>query len=591
MVIFPLTLSLVFTGGLLLLGALLLLSASRRGLSRDAVPSDLPVEAGRYGPAQTNRWLRLIRTGFLLLCVAALGFHGFWVFGAPGGTEFNRASARDQRNRREAEAGLRGWVFDRTGKADRALVRYRLDGRRIVRDYPLHDAATNITGYSDFVYGSAGFERGYSDVLSEPSSAVNQLASPAPVGSDVVSTIDLDLQREAFALLNGRRGAAVVLSVPNSEVLAMASSPSFDPALVNDDDAWKALNEAAAKAPEQSPMTDRALKTYYLPGSTFKVLVTIAAIESGLADQKFTCTAGGFFAPGSRREILDDSRGAHGTIGLADALRVSCNEYFAQMGLKIGQARLAEVAARFGIKTGPPGALRDNDIWRFKVADPADFSAAFAPPPARVFLPGSFGDDYTPYSLAIESFGQGPNQMTIFQLALIAEAIAADGQLTKPAIEAGVDPAPIGRVCTPETAARVRAMMRSVVENGTAASAFGRLKSRVTAAGKTGTAQRDYVVVNPQTLEPETWRDRDGHEHVKRATATDALFVGFAPYDHPQIAFAMILEDAGHGGTAAAPIAVGLIDKAVALGLVTASAPATATRPNAGPRQPRARRR
>jgi peptidoglycan glycosyltransferase len=589
MVIFPLTLSLVFCAGILLLGALLALSATRSPRSGVAVPEDLPVDPSRYGPAQTNRWLGLIRFGFVLLCVVALGFHGFWVFGAPGTGEFDRFAARDQRNRRDAEAGLRGWVFDRAGTPDRAIIKYRLDGQRIVRDYPLGEAATNVTGYSDFVYGSAGFERGYSDYLTEPASTYNRLTSPAPVGRDVTSTIDVDLQREAYALLKGKRGAAVVLSVPNCEVLAMATSPSFDPAVIGDDNAWRALNEAAVKAPELSPMTDRALKTYYLPGSTFKVLVTIAAIESGLADKKFTCSAGGFTVPGSNRPIFDDSGGGHGTIGLADALRVSCNEYFAQMGLEIGQARLAQVAQRFGIDTGPPGPLRDKDIWRFKNAEPTDFLLAFAPPPARVYLPGTFDNDFPRYSLAIESFGQGPNQMTIFQLALIAEAVAAGGNLMKPTIEAGVDPQQINQVCSPETAARVREMMRGVVENGTAARAFAPLAGRIAAGGKTGTAQRDVVRYDPKTLEPVTYRDREGKEHVVRDESIDALFIGFAPYDHPQIAFAMIVENGGHGGTAAAPIAVGLIQKAAQVGIITA--PVAAQPPAAPKRAPRGGRR
>ena len=165
------------------------------------------------------------------MCAAALGVHGYWVFGAPGGDEFTRFAVRDQRNRREAEAGLRGWVFDRTGDPMRALVKYRLDGQRIVRDYPLRDSATNVTGYADFIYGSAGFERGYSDYLTKPASTYNRFVSPAPVGRDVTSTIDVDLQREAYAQLKGRRGAVVLLSVPTNEVLAMATSPSFDPAL------------------------------------------------------------------------------------------------------------------------------------------------------------------------------------------------------------------------------------------------------------------------------------------------------------------------------------------------------------------------
>ena len=590
MVMFPLTLSLVFCGGMLVLALLLVLAAMRGHSAREALPEDLPVEPGHYGPAQTNRWLRRIRGAFALLCAAAIGVHGYWVFGAPSGDDFTRFAIRDQRNRREAEAGLRGWVFDRTGEPARALVKYRLDGQRIVRDYPLRDAATNLTGYADFVYGSAGFERGYSDTLTRPSSTYNRFVSPAPVGSDVASTIDVDLQRHAFELLKGRRGAAVVLSVPACEVLAMASSPSFDPAIVNDEEGWKRLNEDAVKAPELSPMTDRALKTYYLPGSTFKVLVTVAALENGLGAKRFTCSGGGFYAPRSREPIFDDSGGGHGQIGLADALRVSCNQYFAQMGLELGQQRLAGVAQRFGIETGPPGPLRDRDLWRFKLADPTDFVAAFAPPPARVYLPGGFEDDYTPYSLAIESFGQGPNQMTVLQLALIAAGVASpDGRLLKPSIEAGVDPEPLGQVCSAETAAAVREMMRAVVDAGTAARAFASLRPLTSAGGKTGTAQREVVEYDPKTLEPRKFRGRDGREYTQRRTSIDALFIGFAPYENPQIAYAVILEDAGHGGTAAAPIAAELIRKAIDLKLVApAPQPQQAPekrRPNAGARR------
>ena len=584
--IVPYSLSLIFVGGLLLVGALLMLVAWRARARRSPVPEDLPVDASRYGPEQTNRWLGLLRTGFVLLCAVALGFHAFWVFWAPGQDDYSRFAVRDQRNRRLAEATLRGWVYDRTNRPERALIKYRLDGKRIVRDYPLRDAAVHVTGYSDFIYGSAGIERGYSTHLTEPSSALNTLASPAPVGRDMVSTIDGDLQTEAFRLLKGKRGAAVVLSVATGEVLAMASTPSFDPAIVNDDAAWRELNERTVKAPELSPLTDRALKTYYLPGSTFKVLVTVAAIENGLANERFTCSGGGFVAPRSGRPILDDSGGGHGNIGLADALRVSCNQYFAQMGLELGQERLGEVARRFGIETGEPQSSRDTDLWRFRLANPTDFAAAFAPPPSRLYLPGGFEGEYTPYSLAIESFGQGPNQMTMMQLALIAAGVASPtAQLSRPVIEAEVEPQPIGQVCRPETAARVREMMKAVVDSGTAARAFAPLQGRISAGGKTGTAQREVIKRDPRTLEPQRARGRDGKEYIQRETSVDALFIGFAPYENPQIAFAVIVEGGGHGSSSAAPIAVGLIEKAAQIGLVTAR-----PEPPAGPRPARRER-
>jgi penicillin-binding protein 2 len=174
--------------------------------------------------------------------------------------------------------------------------------------------------------------------------------------------------------------------------------------------------------------------------------------------------------------------------------------------------------------------------------------------------------------------------MTIFQLALIAAGIAnPSGQLPSPTLEADTPPRQPSQVCSPETAARVREMMRTVVDSGTAARAFAPLKGRVTSGGKTGTAQRIVTVYDPKTGKPRTFRDRKGEEHILREESIDALYMGFAPYENPQIAFAMIVENGGHGGTAAAPIAVGLIQRAVELGLVKAAAPeAQRDKPAAG---------
>jgi penicillin-binding protein 2 len=232
-------------------------------------------------------------------------------------------------------------------------------------------------------------------------------------------------------------------------------------------------------------------------------------------------------------------------------------------------------------------------MWRFVRADKNDFASAFAPPPARVLLPGAFGEEFQPYDLAIESFGQGPNQMTIMQLALIAAAVASpDGTLARPTLEMPeaqpAESAQPAQVCTPETAARVREMMRTVVDSGTAAGAFASLRGRITAGGKTGTAQRIVTVYDPKTGKPKVVKNRDGEERVVREESIDALFIGFAPYENPKIAFAMIVENGGHGGTAAAPIAVGIIQKAAELGIIPAPTQAApAARPGARPaRQP-----
>jgi peptidoglycan glycosyltransferase len=572
-----LLLSFLFLGGMVLVAGAVLLSALRRPRPVE-LAEDAPVDAASYGPARTNRLLMWLRVAFVLLCAVILGAHGYWVYAAPDEEDFARYAGRDQRNRRLAASGLKGWIYDRAGSPERALVRYHWNGRAIVRDYPLGASAVHVVGYSDFIYGATGIERAYSDYLVSPSSLFNWMTSPVPVGQDLTTTIDRDLQQAAYALLAGKRGAVVVLSVPDCEVLAAASSPSFEPSVVVVDEArWRQLNVEADLAPELSPMTNRATATYYLPGSTFKVLVATAALENGLGDARFTCSADGFLAPRSRQPILDDTGGGHGNIGLARALEVSCNQYFAQLGLELGTARLASVAHRCGIETGGPSGRRDVDLFRYKRAAPAAFNIALAPPPSRVELPAGFAEEYQPYDLAIQSFGQGRNQMTILQMALIAAAVASpDGKLLKPTYERDADPVPLGQFGVAENLEKVRAMMRAVVETGTAARAFASLRGRVSSGGKTGTAQRLVTVYDERTMEPRVRRDAQGREHVIKEESIDALFIGFAPYEKPRIAYAVIVENGGHGGTAAAPVAVGLIRKALELGLIPASPQAKA---------------
>jgi hypothetical protein len=138
----------------------------------------------------------------VLLLIAAFGFHSYWVFKAEETDEFARSKRLDARNRRLVESGLKGWVLDRSGKLENALVRYRNDGGLISRDYPVGEAAAHVTGYSDFVFGSGGIEYAFREWLTEPAGLVNRALSPAPVGKDFSATIDSLLQKEVFDLLD-----------------------------------------------------------------------------------------------------------------------------------------------------------------------------------------------------------------------------------------------------------------------------------------------------------------------------------------------------------------------------------------------------
>src|SRR5205085_2072865 len=207
-----------------------------------------------------------------------------WVFQADSkDSAFAKATRSDARNLRLAEAGLKGWVFDRSGKLDTALIRYRNDAGVISRDYPLGAAGVHLTGYSDYIFGAGGLEYAYRDWLTEPVSNYNKMSSPTPVGQDLKVTIDSAMQRETYGLLqaSGKRAAAVVLLLPNNEVLSMATAPSFEPRSINDASVWQKMSDQAENAPLISPLVNRALGTlvtggaasYYAPGSTFKTFI------------------------------------------------------------------------------------------------------------------------------------------------------------------------------------------------------------------------------------------------------------------------------------------------------------------------------
>jgi penicillin-binding protein A len=581
----PVILTLVYvTAGLLLM--LVLAWAAWRRRNPPVVQSEVPSELKDFGPAETNRWLRGLRVFFLLLIITILGFHSYWVYSAGSNKDspFNKARRFDARNLRLAESSLKGWVLDRSGKLENALIRYRSDAGVITREYPLGQAAVHLTGYSDFIFGAGGMESGYRHWLTEPTSVYNRLSSPNPVGKDLTVSIDSSLQREAFSLLQaaGKPAAAVVLLLPNNEVLAMASSPSFEPTAIRDEDTWRRLTEQAEDFTTQplSPLVNRALGTlvtggaafYYRPGSTFKTFIAAAAVDLGVTGEHFTCTGEGFTPEGANRSIRDFGGEVHGTLGLDDAFRVSCNQYFAQLGLKIGKERLSSYAKRLHFAVSPDDKTnRWVDLWQVTHGDKDQFDYVFAPPEPRMNL----SSKATKYDVALQSFGQGFDDLTVMSMALIAATVAAsDGSFVAPTFEVDAPRRVIGPFISPQSATRLRAMMRSVVEGGTAAGAFAPLAGQITAGGKTGTADRDVYVYDRKGNPVIDYVDKAGHKHYQTEGSTDSWFVGFAPADNPQIAFAVMVENGGQGAKAAAPIAARLVLKAASLNYLKAAASA-----------------
>lgn len=563
-------------GGLLLALVALVRSWRRFGAVMNAPPDsgELPAD---FGPRLATRRLGYFRLALPALLLGALGFHLYWAFFAAGPFRVDPTYAglkdrRDQRQRRESESVLRGWIFDREQDVNRTLARYRYLNGRVMRDYPLGPAAAHLVGYGTFVRGDSLLER----VVNAPAGEYRQtglldglgaiLREPALplVGPDLVTTIDFDLQREAFSRIRERQAAVVVLNPQNGELLAMASSPGYDPGYVELPERWREM----VADERRKPLLNRTISEYYLPGSTLKTLTAAAAIESRLDGRTFVCRGEGWIPPGSGRPIRDDQGEAHGTVDLNEAFTHSCNQYFAQLGVEVERQRMGEAADRFGLRlfTNPRESMRagrQEGLWntsqRVLSAVLAPFNSTFVA-----------GRGLSKYDLALESIGQGYVQTTPLQMALVAAAVAnRDGMMMRPTIELGRPPVPFSQAMSPATAARLRQLMAQVVRKGTASSALAPiLLGEVTAGGKTGTAQRLVTVYDSRTGRPVTFRDERGRERIRRDLRLDSWFIGFAPVENPQIAFAVVVEGGGYGAATSAPIAGHLVRRAFQNGLI-----------------------
>lgn len=574
---------LILAGLAVLLGAMFLLTWRFRSRSASLLQDD-PNLPDDFGPRLTSQRLRYVRWAFALLVLVALAFHFYWGLFSTGPLSENEAFAslknrRDQRNRRELESTLRGWIYDRRHDAAHALAKYRyLDGK-VLRDYPLGPAAAHIIGYGTLLRGDVLLERAVVAPLESASQKswwdqLNDFSSEdklPPVGKDLVLTIDAELQREAAGLLKDRRGAVVMLNPQTGALLALVSMPSFDPYSIGDNDKWRDLQNDVRR----KPLLNRALDEYYLPGSTLKTITAAAALENRQDSLSFTCRGEGWTPPGSARPIRDDEGESHGAITLLDAYTHSCNQFFAQLGVEVGRQQMGEAAARFGLQVfdnaaDSIGTGQMRGLWN---SDNKILSDVLAP------LNSTFvaGTKITRYDLALESIGQGYVQLTPLQMALVAGAAAnAQGNVMKPVIEMGRQPQVLHQAMSPQTAAKLRTLMASVVQRGTAAGAFGgMLRGRVNAGGKTGTAQRAVPQVDPQTGKYVTYVDRAGKTRIRmqEKPRIDSWFIGFAPLENPQIAWAVVVEEGGYGAKIAAPIAGQLVLKANSLGLLNPPPP------------------
>lgn len=358
-------------------------------------------------------------------------------------------------------------------------------------------------------------------------------------GDDLYLTIDFRLQQLAEELLGEESGAIVALDPRNGDVLALASRPSFDPNALShglNARAWRHIVQDS-----RHPLTNRAIQGQYPPGSTFKIVMAAAALESHTMKREDTIVCGGGFRFGTR-VFRDWKRGGHGTVDLVQAIANSCDVYFYKVGQRLGIDTIARYAQAFGL--GRPTGI---DL-------PSERAGLV---PSSAWKEKAKGEAWLPGETISVSIGQGYVTVTPLQMAHVIATIANNGIAHQPRLVHAVrhrntgaleewPPAKSSRLPFNATGLEaIREGLRSVVTDGTGKMAKSSL---VDIAGKTGTSQ--VVALRPSEDEEETPKEFRDH----------AWFVSYAPFEAPRIAVAVLVEHMGHGGSTAAPLAKKLIE-------------------------------
>ena len=356
---------------------------------------------------------------------------------------------------------------------------------------------------------------------------------PIP-GKDIVLTLDADIQQRAIDVFGEDSGSCVMMDIHTGEVLCMTSSPGFDPNLFVSgisSDAYKLLSDY-----DHIPLLDKALTATYPPGSTFKTLVALAALEHGF-DPKTSHTCNGVFPFGNHVFHCDRH---HGTLDLHGAIVTSCDVYFYQCALAVGPDKIADVARKFGLGqifdigiSGQKAGVVPDRAWKadyFKKRDPRNTK----------WLAGE-----TP-SMGI---GQGFTNVNALQNCVAVSRLANGVKAVQPRLIKSIGGKPYkvaefeNLAADPAHIAFVRAAMADVTAAGGTAAVSGKLDlGPIMMAGKTGTAQaHTYGSGSRATLHLE-WEKRD-----------HAWFVAFAPADAPKYAMSVIVQHGGWGGSSAVP--------------------------------------
>ena len=460
-----------------------------------------------------------------------------------------------------------------------AAQRFRFPGvdikARLFRSYPYGELGSHVVGYigrinqaekeaiesgddegnyrgTDYI-GKLGVEQSFEQQLhgttgvdqvetSAGGRAVRKLAtSPATPGDTVMLSIDIKLQHLIEEMFGDRRGALVAIDPKTGDVLAFVSKPTFDPNLFVDGidlESWQALNESIDK-----PLLNRALRGTYPPGSTYKPFMAMAALNSGKRNAGTLVNDPGFFMFGGRRfGSPENERG--GIMDMNRAIVESSNVYFYTLANEMGVDAIYDFMKPLGF--GQITGIDINGEVRGILPSQAWKRQYFKKPEAKKWFAGET------ISLGI---GQGYNSFTMLQLAQATASLVNNGMQHKPRLVIGTQDSvtrsmkplpvapPVNLQYSPEHVAVIRRALVGVTQVGTSAKVFA--GAGYISGGKTGTAQAVALAANTK------YNSAKLDEHQR----DHSLYVAMAPADDPKIAIAVIVENAGWGAAAAAPLA------------------------------------
>jgi penicillin-binding protein 2 len=397
--------------------------------------------------------------------------------------------------------------------------------------------------YETQLHGQSGFEQVETDADGH---AVRVIARSAPTpGTNLVLSVDSKLQEIAETAFGNRRGALVAINPKTGAVLSYVSQPGFDPNLFVDGidvDNWNWLNESLDK-----PLVNRPIRGIYPPGSTFKPFVAMAGLENANRLPPYRISDPGYYSlANSRHRYRDWKPDGHGFVDMQKAITVSCDTFFYGLALDLGIIRLTDFVRHFGF-----GAKSGIDI--------RGENAGLLPTP--VWKMRRFKQPWYQGETVIVGIGQGYTLVTPMQLAQATATLANNGMSMRPHMVVAMQSPVTGRTVrvAPVVQDRIalkaeniaivkQGMMDVTLPGGTAASVGANAGYSI--AAKTGTAQ---VIGIKQNAKYDSRSINERHRD-------HALFIAYAPADNPSIALAVIVENGGHGGSAAGPIARKVMD-------------------------------